>query len=317
MSKQQDLPINDHWIRGFRGKKNRVDPFRPYHFLVEKERTLSGTIEDVITIFLTNRECRFTCLMCDLWKNTTHRPVPPGAIPAQIEWALEQLPAARHIKLYNSGNFFDPGAIPPADYPGIAALVKSFDTVIVENHPLLTGERCLEFSRMIRPQLQVAMGLETIHPEVLQKLNKKMKPEEFQRSVSFLKENGISSRAFILLRPPFLTEEEGIHWAKKSLMYAFESGTDSCTVIPTRAGNGAMEHLQQNGLFAPPQLQSLEELHAYGIGLHAGPVFADTWNLEQFSRCDLCFDQKRHRIEQMNLLQGILPPVTCSCESKG
>lgn len=317
MSKQQDLQIDDQWIRSLRGTKNHIDPLRPAHFLIEKERTLSGTIEDVITIFLTNRECRFTCLMCDLWKNTTDIPVPPDAIPTQIEWALEQLPTARHIKLYNSANFFDPGAIPPADYPGIAALVKTFETVIVENHPLLTGERCLQFARMIRPQLQVAMGLETVHPEVLHKLNKKMKPEDFQRSVALLKKNGISSRAFILLRPPFLTEEEGIHWAKKSLTYAFESGTDSCTVIPTRAGNGAMEHLQQKGLFTPPRIQSLEEVQAYGIGLRAGPVFADTWDLELFSRCDLCFEKRRERMEQMNLVQKNIPPLTCSCLNNG
>jgi len=286
--------MDDQWIRNLRGKKNRVDPLRPTHFLIEKERTLRGTIEDVITIFLTNKECGFSCLMCDLWKNTTDRPVPAGAIPTQIEWALEQLPAARHLKLYNSASFFDPGAIPPADYPGIAALVKSFETVIVENHPLLTGERCLEFSRLIRPELQVAMGLETIHPEVLHKLNKKMKPEDFRKSVKFLKDNGISSRAFILLRPPFLSEPEGIHWVKKSLVYAFESGTDYCIVIPTRTGNEAMEHLQQNGHFSPPQIQSLEEVHAYGIGLGAGLVFADTWDLHQFSR--------------------ELPPVACSCK---
>jgi len=217
MSDYKDLQIDDQWIRKQRGTKNQVDLFRPCHFLIEKERTLSGSIEDIITIFLTNRECSFSCLMCDLWKNTTDRTVPDGAIPTQIEWALQQLPPARHIKLYNSASFFDPGAIPPADYSRIAELVKPFDTVIVENHPLLTGERCLQFARMIRPQLQVAMGLETIHSGVLHRLNKKMKPEDFRNATHFLKENGISSRTFILLRPPFLSEAEGVHWAKESM----------------------------------------------------------------------------------------------------
>jgi asparagine synthetase B (glutamine-hydrolysing) len=39
--------------------------------LVEKESTVSGQVEDRAAIFLTNRECSFHCLMCDLWKNTT------------------------------------------------------------------------------------------------------------------------------------------------------------------------------------------------------------------------------------------------------
>ena len=30
----------------------------------------TGGCVDVATLFLTNRECPFRCLMCDLWKNT-------------------------------------------------------------------------------------------------------------------------------------------------------------------------------------------------------------------------------------------------------
>jgi len=315
MNKPKDLQIDDHWIRNQRGSKNRVDPFRPYHFLTEKERTLAGKIEDVITIFLTNKECRFNCLMCDLWKNTTDRTVPAGAIPQQIEWALEQLPQAKHIKLYNSANFFDPGAIPTTDYSRIAELLESFETAIVENHPLLTGERCLQFAGMLRPRLQVAMGLETVHPEVLQRLNKKMKPEDFRRSVMFLKGHGISVRTFILLRPPFLSEKEGLYWAKESLIYAFDSGTDCCIIIPTRAGNGALDQLQQEGHFSPPELSSLEHIQEYGLSLKRGIVFVDTWELEQFSRCDLCFEERKDRMEQMNLNQWIIPAIPCSCYS--
>ena len=92
------------------------------------------------TLFLTNRECPFRCLMCDLWKHTLEETVPVGAIPAQIDFALERLPPAKHIKLYNSGNFFDPQAIPREDYAEIARRVRSFDTLIVENHPRLCGD---------------------------------------------------------------------------------------------------------------------------------------------------------------------------------
>ena len=133
--------FGEQWILDKRKTKNPVDPYRPYGFFLEKERTLSGKVQEVITVFLTNRECRFRCLMCDLWKNTTDKPVPVGAIPAQIEYALEKLPPAKHLKLYNSANFFDPVCVPAEDYQRIAALAGKFDTLIVENHPKLTGER--------------------------------------------------------------------------------------------------------------------------------------------------------------------------------
>ena len=64
--------------------------------------------------------------MCDLWKHTLTETVPNGAIPAQIEYALEQLQAKpTQVKLYNSGSFFDPAAIPPGDYPAIAEKIAS------------------------------------------------------------------------------------------------------------------------------------------------------------------------------------------------
>ena len=78
--------------------------------------------------------------MCDLWKNTLSESVPPGAIPKQIEFALAQLGGRpEQIKLYNSGSFFDPAAIPPVDYPDIAHRVFFAKHVVVESHPRLIG----------------------------------------------------------------------------------------------------------------------------------------------------------------------------------
>ena len=124
---------------------------------------------------------------------------------------------AKHLKLYNSGSFFDGRAIPEEDYPRIASLVSHFETVIVESHPKLIGEKCLRFRDMLKPELQVAMGLETVNPDVLLRLNKKMTLQDFAHSVSFLNSNEILSRAFILLRPPFLSEEEGFSGLKDRL----------------------------------------------------------------------------------------------------
>ncbi len=279
--------------------------------MVEKERRPDGSAEDTAIVFLSNKECSFKCLMCDLWKNTSDWSVPVGAIPEQIEWALSRMAPAKHIKLYNSGSFFDERAIPRADYSRIAELVRPFDTVIVESHPKLIGEKCLEFRDLIKGRLEVAIGLETAHPEVLARLNKQMTLEDFSRGVDFLQSHDIGSRAFILLRPPFMSEEEGVDWAQRSIDYAFDSGVSSCTVIPVRAGNGAMEELIQSGEFEPPKLSSLEEVLHYGISQGRGLVFADLWDLELFSDCRACYPDRYSRLEQMNLAQEIFPRVEC------
>lgn len=314
MSKKNEATINNRWIVSSRGKKNVVDPRRPYAWLVEKERTASGNIEDTAIIFLTNRECSFHCLMCDLWKNTTEKPIAIGSIPDQIAWALTQIPEAKHLKLYNSGSFFDERAIPETDYEQIAQLISNFETVIVESHPKLINKKCLRFRDMLKPELQVAIGLETVHPEILLKLNKQMTVEDFSKSVSFLSQNNIRSRAFILLRPPFLSESEGVYWAKKSIDFAFDIGVECCTVIPVRAGNGAMELLMENGDFNLPDIHSLETVLEYGIQLNAGRVFADVWDLCIFSSCNKCLDQRTNRLTAMNMNQHIENELICICD---
>jgi uncharacterized Fe-S cluster-containing MiaB family protein len=133
-------------IERLRPSRNTLDPDIPYHFLHEEEIDDNGALQKVNTIFLTGKECSFKCLMCDLWKNTLTGPTPPGAILKQMDHALNRLPTADVIKLYNSSNFFDPKAIPPADYPGIIERLRSYKRVVVENHPKLCGESCLEFS---------------------------------------------------------------------------------------------------------------------------------------------------------------------------
>ena len=78
----------DQWILSRRPARNTVDPRRPQAAIVETERSESGAIVAVTTVFLTNRECPWRCLMCDLWKNTLTESVPPGTIPAQLDEAL-------------------------------------------------------------------------------------------------------------------------------------------------------------------------------------------------------------------------------------
>ena len=316
MSRGSVTISNNKRIVSERGVKNKVDHNRPYAWLVEKERSLSGIIEDTAIIFLTNKECPFKCLMCDLWKNTTDQSVPIGAIPGQIAWALAQMPPAKHIKLYNSGSFFDEKAIPVADYKAIALLLEKFETVIVESHPNFITEKCLRFRDMLKPDLHVAIGLETANPEVLEKLNKQMTTVDFCESVGFLSQNNIKSRAFILLRPPFLSEDEGIYWAKKSIDFAFECGVECCTVIPVRGGNGAMELLHAEGHFEVPKIQSLETVLEYGIKLGSGRVFADIWDLSIFSNCDLCLEERTRRLDRMNLTQAIGEGIACACDLK-
>jgi radical SAM enzyme (TIGR01210 family) len=299
--------FEDDWIVARRPPRNPVTADRPYAWLAEQEPAGDGRLVDVATLFLTNRECPFRCLMCDLWKNTLETAVGSGQIPGQIRWGLSQLPPAQHLKLYNSGNFFDALAIPPEDYAVIAGLAAPFERLIVECHPRLIGSRFREFRRLRGTDMEVALGLETIHPEVLPRLNKQMTLEDFARAVKALHAERVSVRAFILVRPPFLTDAEGLEWACRSLDYAFSLGVECCSLIPTRAGNGAMEELAGRGLFAAPSLESLEQALEYGLSLRRGRVFLDLWDSDRLPADRAERGARLARLARMNLTQRMEP----------
>lgn len=306
----------DQWILSHRPVRNNLHPKRPYAFLVEQECSATREIVPVATVFLTNRECPLRCLMCDLWRNTLTDNVPAGAIPDQIDYALAQLPSARQIKLYNSGSFFDGNAIPVGDYPAIAARVKGFDRTIVECHPSLLKQNYLKFRDSLPNQLEVAMGLETVHPEILERLNKRMTLDQFSAAAEHLRHNNSDLRVFILVQPPFMKADEALYWAERSLDFAFACGATAATLIPTRSGNGALEVLAQNGEFTPPLLEVLESAVNYGLGINKGRVFADLWDLSSSSaECPVCFAARVERLREMNLQQFVLPMVQCThCE---
>ena len=152
------------------------DPRAPHGILLERERLVSGAVVDSGVVLLTNKECPWRCLMCDLWNGTTKGTVPSGAIPRQVSVACRKWEATgvapSQVKLYNSGSFFDPAAIPREDYAAIAAEVSFAANVVVESHPKLIGAEAARLRDLLTGGLEVAMGLETAHEKVLELLNK-------------------------------------------------------------------------------------------------------------------------------------------------
>lgn len=289
-----------------------MDLSRPAGAFVEEERSASGKLVPVATLLLTGAECPWRCLMCDLWKQTAPGPTPTGALVSQIDAGLAALSPARWLKLYNAGSFFDRFAVPAGDLPAIARCARRFERLIVECHPALVGERALRFRELLgSTALEVAMGLETIHPDVLPKLNKRMTPAGFSRAASLLVGAGVDVRAFVLAGLPFVSREESALWAKRSIDFAFGAGASVVSVIPTRPGNGAMDRLEREGLFVRPDLAMLEEVSAHGLGLRQGRLLVDMWEPGGLGTCAFCAGTRIARLTAQNLSQVVPAPVRC------
>ncbi|MBW2540645.1 MAG: radical SAM protein [Deltaproteobacteria bacterium] len=310
--------IPDREIVAARGARSSLDPTRPYAHFVEREFSRAGKVEDVAAIFLTNRECPFRCVFCDLWQNTLTERIGDGLVAEQIEWALANLPETPHVKLYNAGSFFDPEAIPSADLPRIAELLADKCSVIVECHPRFVDARCIAFAKAIAPAaLEVAIGLETVDPQVLPRIKPSMTLEDFAGAARLLTDNGIASRAFILLGPPGHLGPERVEWAKRSIDWAFSLGVECCVVIPVRAGNGIVDVLEGRGLYSRPNLAELQSALEYGIRAGRGRVFADLWDVARIAGCLDCREARIAALERANETQRAAAPIDCSCVRAG
>jgi radical SAM enzyme (TIGR01210 family) len=318
----------DRFVLDRRGTRAAHDPWKYQGLIVEEERAANGERSRAATILLTGRECPWRCTMCDLWKYTTVGDTPAGAIAAQIKAArsvLDREPApVDTIKLYNAGSFFDRRAVPDADYDDAAAAIGDLSRVVVESHPTLVLRAAARIERLLLllaqharrggpATLEVAMGLETAHPDALERLNKRFTLDRFALAAQALADRGIALRVFLLIAPPFISAREQDDWLRRSLDAAFSCGASVVSLVPTRSGNGAMDALHRHGLFREPRLDQIE--HSFELALqHAGGrgrVFVDLWDLARFTSCAACLETRRNRLHEINLQQTLVASIAC------
>lgn len=304
----------DQRIRSLRPPRAHVSANKAQGALLEEERRPDGKIEQALTVFLTGAECPFTCSFCDLWQWTIDGPTPPGALTSQLESVLQALdrPVPDRLKIYNASNFFDQRAVPSEDLLGIARLANSFAAVTVESHANTIGANTLAFARQIPGRLEVAVGLETIHPVAAAHLNKRLDLARFDSATRFLSENGVDLRVFVLLGAPYVPAEESIAWTVRSVEYAVEQGASVVSIIPVRGGNGEMERLKALGQFTPPTLLQLEDALDGCLQFTSAVVIADLWDVERLSACEHCRAERVERLRRMNVSGRPEPRIFCS-----
>ena len=314
------LADTDQRIRALRPPKRKVDPYTAHGSLIEHERRPDGRVERALTVFLAGAECPFTCSFCDLWQWTIDGPTPPGALATQLESVLRTLeePVPHRLKLYTASNFFDRRAVPREDYLGLARLAAPFASVTVESHASTIGAATRELARALGDgqSLEVAIGLETIHPHAMQQLNKRLELSRFDGAAQWLADAGIDLRTFVLLGAPYVPAEESVEWTVRTAMHAATRGASMVSIIPVRGGNGEMERLRELGAFTPPTLAQLEDALDRCLSLGGAVVAADLWDVERLSACEACRSRRIERLARVNLTGAGAPRIACErCET--
>lgn len=311
-------------IESLRPTTDRPSPWSVPKILRSLEPDGRGSEIDTTTVFLTGAECPFRCTMCDLWQYTSSENTPVGAIPFQLSQVLstEDTLKRQWLKLYNASNFFDARSIPQEDHGAIAEYCSSFERVIVENHPRFCDGRMQEFAEAIGGQLEVAMGLETIHPKAVAALNKGMSLDDFERAVERCLGFGIDVRVFVLFHPPGIAIDESVEWTWKTVAYAFDRHVRHVSIIPVRAGNGWIDKLIDAGHYQLPTVSMVRSLLAYYGDCDwripwSSVIEFDLWDWDNISGgCAVCRPILKDHLTHCNRTQEILPfnAITIDCE---
>ncbi|KKQ90077.1 MAG: Radical SAM domain protein [Candidatus Curtissbacteria bacterium GW2011_GWC2_38_9] len=213
-----------------------------------------------------------TCTMCPLPNEALDRktrPISPEQIIQQFESSFEgerSLDDYELITVYNNGNFFADLELDRAVRKHIYKRVgeSKASILVVESLPqFITPEKVEEAKELLgQKELAVAIGLQSSNDLVRElAVNSTCTKAAFERAVRLLGENGYKPLTFLMIKPPFLTEKEGIEDAVGSIKYLASLGIDDPILCATRvAPNTVAMLLREKGLFNPPWIWSVVEV---------------------------------------------------------
>lgn len=170
------------------------------------------------------------------------------------------------LNVFNNGSFLNDNEIPPQSRVEMLKRIAEQDDIkmlVVESRPeFVTEEKVKEIKQLLPGKyVEIAIGLETrndLYRMVC--LNKGFSLKQYQEAARIVRSH-LNLRTYVLLKPPFLTEQESIDEAVDTIAYAMETGSstvslESCTVQEYTI----IEALHKRGLYTPPFLWSILEV---------------------------------------------------------
>ena len=125
------------------------------------------------------------------------------------------------------------------------------------------------------------MGLETVHPDVLPRLNKRMTLDDVPpRARGSGAIGGIALRAFVLVGRRGWTRTKRSSWARRSIDFAFDCGAERSRSSRRARATAPWRPCARAGDFASRRARLPREPRATGLASGGGRVFADLWDLD-------------------------------------
>lgn len=307
-------------IKSLRQKAPKPKNPREYvNCWVEKD-LLGNEIVDAFVMILRTRGCGWAlkggCSMCGYINDAAGKRVEEEDILFQLDEVMRHFSEEKIVKIFTSGSFLDEEEIPRTVQDKIFdALGKKTEKIIVETRPEFVSSERLEGME----NLEIALGLESANDFVLENsINKGFRLEDYISAAKILNDMDIGVKTYLLIKPPFLSEREGINDAVNSAE-TIANYTQTISFNPVNVQRFTLvEKLWRNGEYRTPWLWSVVEVlkqssKLKGVRLMSSPTAGGT--KKGAHNCGKCDADILNGIKEFSLTQNIsfLNDLSCNC----
>jgi hypothetical protein len=253
-------------MQDIRGRQ-RIKPHSPAEVVGfwTGEDLLDGKLVKANTIIFRTKGCYWGqkggCSMCGYVYDAATTPPTYDDIMAQYR-SVESRIDGSVVKIFTSGSFFDIREIPEnAREEILSGLSKKAAKVIVETRPEFVTDKTMQDAIRYIPRLEVAIGLETSNDKIrIECINKNFLFKDFVRASETAKKYGVTTKAYLLLKPPFIDEKDALEDMVRSVMdTAPYASTISINLCNVQRGT-IVDELFLKKAYRPPWLWTIVEV---------------------------------------------------------
>ncbi|MHA2425242.1 MAG: archaeosine biosynthesis radical SAM protein RaSEA [Candidatus Thorarchaeota archaeon] len=303
------------------------------------ESKIGDDVGTAISIVFTTLGCSYArgdaggCTMCSYLLDGTEQHPTDEQLQHQFQSVIEKhsnLTGSLSVKLYTSGSFLDEGEVSRKARFTIIDMIAQDDRiteVVIESRPeYVTDDAMSELRKALSSQrIEIGIGLES-SSDIVRGIciNKGFTLDEFKHAIQIAAKYDIGVRAYVLLKPPFLTERGAYRDTLSTIQECGNLGVTTVSLNPVNVQrNTLVETLWEKGEYRPAWLWTLVDVLQKGrsvlkegINLVCDPVAAG--KSRGVHNCGKCDKKIVKRISTFSLTQDIstLDGLECDCRTQ-
>ncbi|MBY8999494.1 MAG: archaeosine biosynthesis radical SAM protein RaSEA [Candidatus Heimdallarchaeota archaeon] len=234
------------------------------------------------------------------------------------------------IKIFTSGSFLDPLEIPEElqlKFTEELSKYEQIKEIVVESRPeYIKGSTLQKIAKVIDVSiLEIAIGLESTNNSILMNsINKGFFWEDFEKATKIVKENGAKVKAYLLFKPPFVSEYDSMRDMLQSVKRIISLEIDTISINAVSIHRGTyLSQLFEKHQYRTPWLWSLfyvcKNIKEHFPNLRLICDIVAGGNMRGAHNCGECDQEVIQAIKNFTMSQNVDSlgeEISCSCKNE-